>query len=286
MIADGKTYDFHLLPSGLLNPKCMNLIGSGTVVSVPQLFRELSNLEEKGLNGLRERLLVSDRCHIITDLHQQVDGLEEQELGANNLGTTKRGIGPTYSSTATRNGITIGEMFNETLFERKLRSLAAGYKKRYGDLMTYDIEEELSRFKAYREDLRPLVVDAVPFMFDAQQKGMKILVEGAQAVMLDVTYGTYPYVTSSHTVIGGAITGVSGLSPFKLSPPRSLSSSPSSSPLAYPYRHFRHNPYRCPYFGPHLRPCLYPDHRPCLCPHLPPPARPYPSHLNDLFLGY
>jgi len=121
---------------------------------VPALFGELARLEEKGLRNVRERLLVSDRCHIITDCHQQVDGLEELELGANSIGTTKRGIGPTYSTMAARTGITISEMFDEALFERKLRVLATGFKKRYGDQLQYDVDEELARFKTYREELR------------------------------------------------------------------------------------------------------------------------------------
>ncbi|RYP47598.1 hypothetical protein DL768_006384 [Monosporascus sp. mg162] len=113
-------------------------------------------------------------------LHICIDGLEEKELGGRNIGTTKRGIGPTYSSMASRNGITISEMFNEDVFERKLRNLAAGYKKRFGDLLEYDVDEELERFKKYRVDLANYVVDAVPMIADAQKKGSKILVEGCQ----------------------------------------------------------------------------------------------------------
>ncbi|KAK7751389.1 Adenylosuccinate synthase [Diatrype stigma] len=189
-----------LLPSGLVNPNCMNLIGSGTIVHVPTFFQELQNLVKKGLKHAPERILISDRCHIITDLHVRVDGLEEQELGGRNIGTTKRGVGPTYTSMAARNGITISEMFNEETFERKLRALAAGYKKRYGDLLDYDVEEELGRFKEYRPEIANYVIDAVPLIADAQKKGTKILVEGAQALMLDIT--------SSNTGLGGIFTGL------------------------------------------------------------------------------
>ncbi|GKT78385.1 adenylosuccinate synthetase [Colletotrichum tofieldiae] len=215
VIVDGVSYDFHLLPSGLLHQKCISLIGSGAVVHVPTFFKEMADLEAKGLKNIRERLLVSDRCHIITDCHIQVDGLEEQELGGNSIGTTKRGIGPTYSTMAARNGITISEMFDEELFERKLRQLAHGFKKRFGDLLVYDVEDEIKRFKQYREDLRTFVVDAVPIIADAQKNGNKILVEGAQAVMLDLNFGTYPYVTSSNTGLGGVFTGL-GLNPKKI----------------------------------------------------------------------
>ncbi|KAE8441740.1 hypothetical protein EG329_004526 [Mollisiaceae sp. DMI_Dod_QoI] len=215
IVANGITYDFHLLPSGLMNPECTNLIGSGVVVYVPSFFRELIDLETKGLPNVRERILISDRCQIILDLHQLVDGLEEVELGKKSIGTTRKGIGPAYSSKSSRNGIRISEIFNEALFEEKVRELARAADKRWGDLLKYDVEEELARFKQYRIDLGPYVVDAIPLIQSAQQSST-ILVEGANAVMLDLDYGTYPYVTSSSTGIGGIITGLA-LNPAKIS---------------------------------------------------------------------
>jgi len=206
--ANGISYDFHLLPSGLLVPKCINLIGSAVVFHVPSFFKELADIEAKGIKDARDRIYVSDRCHINFDLHAAVDGLEEVELGANAVGTTKRGIGPCYSTKAARSGIRLAEMFNEGLFERKLRQLAAGYKKRYGDLLQYDVEEEITRFKQYRLALADYVVDAVEFMKDAQERQAYILVEGSQALMLDIDYGTYPYVTSSNTCLGGIVSGL------------------------------------------------------------------------------
>lgn len=204
----GVSYDFHLLPSGLVAPGCINLIGSAVVFHVPSFFKELADVEAKGIKDARERIFVSDRCHINFDLHAAVDGLEEVELGKNAVGTTKRGIGPCYSSKAARSGIRISEMFDEELFERKLRQLAAGYQKRYGDLLKYDVEEEINRFKEYRPKLADRVVDAVAFMKDAQEKNAKILVEGSQALLLDLDYGTYPYVTSSNTCLGGIVSGL------------------------------------------------------------------------------
>ncbi|KAI1804585.1 adenylosuccinate synthetase [Daldinia bambusicola] len=206
--ANGISYDFHLLPSGLVSPKCINLIGSAVVFHVPSFFKELADIEAKGIKDASQRLFVSDRCHINFDLHAAVDGLEEIELGSNAVGTTKRGIGPCYSTKAARSGIRIAEMYNVELFERKLRQLAAGYKKRYGDLLKYDVEEEIERFKEYRVKLASYVIDAVAFMKDAQDKSAKIFVEGSQALMLDVDYGTYPYVTSSNTCLGGIISGL------------------------------------------------------------------------------
>ncbi|KFH46085.1 Adenylosuccinate synthetase-like protein [Hapsidospora chrysogenum ATCC 11550] len=214
--ANGISYDFHLLPSGLINPRCYNLIGSAVVFHFPSFWKELTALEEKGLKGVRERIFVSDRCQINFDLHAAVDGLEEIELGSNAVGTTKRGIGPAYSTKAARSGVRIHEIFDEETFERKLRLLASGYKKRFGDLLKYDVEEEIERFKQYRVELAPYVVDAVAFMKQAQEQDRSILIEGGQALMLDIDYGTYPYVTSSNAGLGGCVTGLA-LNPRKIS---------------------------------------------------------------------
>ena len=99
------------------------------------------------MQNVRERIFISDRAHVVFDLHQLVDGLEEVELGGKSIGTTRRGIGPSYSTKATRSGIRIAEIFNEKAFEERLRELARGYQRRYGDLLKYDVEEEISRYK-------------------------------------------------------------------------------------------------------------------------------------------
>lgn len=215
IVAQGVAYDFHLLPSGLVNPKCMNLIGSGVVFHVPSFFSELATLEEKGLAGVRDRIFVSDRCQVNFDLHAAVDGLEEVELGERKIGTTGRGIGPSYSTKASRSGVRISEVFDEAVFDRKLRQMAHGYRKRFGDLLKYDVEEEIARFREYRKLLPNFVVDAVKFIKDAQDQNRKILIEGANALMLDVDYGTYPYVTSSNPCLGGIITGLA-INPRKI----------------------------------------------------------------------
>ncbi|PNP48804.1 hypothetical protein TGAMA5MH_00258 [Trichoderma gamsii] len=199
---------FHLLPSGLVNPNCRNLIGSAVVAHIPSFFSELETLERKGLENVHDRIFISDRVHIDLDLHVAVDGLEEVELGDRKVGTTGRGIGPAYSTKAARSGIRLAEVFNAELFDSKLRRLAAGYQKRYGDLLKYDVEEEIARFNEYRPKLRKYTVDAIAFMKDAQAKNTKILCEGANALMLDLDWGSYPYVTSSSTGIGGMVTGL------------------------------------------------------------------------------
>ena len=210
------TYDFHILPSGLVNPKCMNLIGSGVVVHVPSFFKELADLKEKGLDT-EGRIYISDRAHVVFDLHQLVDGLEEQELGKGAVGTTKKGIGPSYSTKSARSGVRISEIFDKETLDNKLRTLAHSFQKRYGALLQgYNVEEEILRMDKYRSDLQEFVIDAIPLIESAQSSNdTKILVEGANALMLDVDYGTYPYVTSSNTGIGGVFTGLA-LNPFKV----------------------------------------------------------------------
>ncbi|UKZ77129.1 hypothetical protein TrVFT333_004847 [Trichoderma virens FT-333] len=219
IVANGVAYSFHLLPSGLINPNCMNFIGSDVVFHVPSFFSELKQLDEKGLPNVYDRILVSDRVHINFDLHAAVDGLEEIELGANFTVN-----GPSYSTKAARSGIRLADMFDQELFEAKLRRLAHGYKARYGDLLKYDVEEEIERFRGYRTELAKYAVDGLTFMYSAQTSNSNIIIEGAnglgvhgqvvypswyqQAVMLDISMGSYPYVTSSNTTISGIIAGL------------------------------------------------------------------------------
>ncbi|KAF2751854.1 adenylosuccinate synthetase-like protein [Sporormia fimetaria CBS 119925] len=208
IVANGVTYDFHILPSGLINPRCINLVGSGCVVHIPSFFKELEALEKHGLNT-EGRIFISDRAHVVLDLHQLVDGLEEVELGSGFIGTTKKGIGPTYSSKMTRSGLRVCDIFDEQVFETKLRRIAHGYQKRFGDLLKYDPEAEIEKFKELRVKLQNYVVDQIPLLESAKAKKSQILVEGANALMLDIDHGTYPFVTSSNTGLGGVITGLS-----------------------------------------------------------------------------
>lgn len=205
---NGVSYSFHLLPSGLINPTCMNFIGSGVVFHVPSFFSELVELEAKGLSAVHDRILVSDRVNVLLDLHVAVDGLEERELGDAAIGTTRRGIGPCYQTSRARTGIKMTDVFYPDLFEQKVRRLADGYQKRFGELFEYDIEAELARFNEYRETLPKYVVDGVSFMRSAQESNANIVIEGANALMLDVDYGSYPFVTSSSTTLAGIIGGL------------------------------------------------------------------------------
>lgn len=213
IVVGDKKFDFHMLPSGLVNPKCENVIGSGVVVHVPSFFQELSNLESKGLD-CRGRLFVSSRAHLVFDFHQRTDKLKEAELSENkkSIGTTGKGIGPTYSTKASRSGIRVHHLVNPDPkawdeFKTRYTRLVESRMKRYGEF-DYDYEEELARYAKYREELRPFVVDTVEYMHNAIVNKKKILIEGANALMLDIDFGTYPYVTSSSTGIGGVLTGL------------------------------------------------------------------------------
>lgn len=214
IVVSGKTYDFHILPSGLINPKSINLIGAACVVSISQFFFELESLQKHGLDT-KDRIFISDRAQVLFELHSLVDGLEEVELGDAKVGTTKKGIGPCYQTKHGRSGVRIGEIFDKPSMDAKLRTMARGYQKRYGELLKYDVEAEIQRFDEWRPLLAEYVVDQVPLIAGAEASGREILVEGANALMLDIDWGTYPMVTSSNTGIGGVFTGL-GLSPFKL----------------------------------------------------------------------
>lgn len=207
IVHENITYDFHILPSGLISPKCVNLIGAGTVVHVPSFFKELAALEEKGLTNAGKRIFISDRAHVCFNLHSVVDGLEEAKLGGRKVGTTGKGIGPCYSDKASRRGVRVGEILDEALFERKLRTLDASYRARFGEL-EYNVEDEIALFKEFRKILKPYVVDQLTFLQE-YKNAPNTLVEGANALMLDLDHGTYPFVTSSSTGLGGAIQGLS-----------------------------------------------------------------------------
>ncbi|KAJ1961538.1 Adenylosuccinate synthase, partial [Dispira parvispora] len=213
IVVDGVKFDFHLVPSGLINPDCTALLGNGLVIHVPSLFEELNKIKEKGLN-YEGRVLVSDRAHLVFDFHQIVDGLKEVELGRGSIGTTKKGIGPAYSSKASRSGIRVHHLYEEGEFEARFRNIVANRFKRYGKF-EYDVEAEIQRYKELAERLKPMVVDSVYFINAALNHNKRILVEGANALMLDIDFGTYPFVTSSNTGVGGVCTGL-GVPPSKV----------------------------------------------------------------------
>ena len=156
------------------------MIGSGVVVHIPSFFKELEDLKRKSLDT-RGRIFISDRAQVVFDLHQLVDGLEESELGKGAVGTTKKGIGPCYSTKSARSGVRIRDIFSKEIFDRRLRALADSFQRRFGDLLQYDVATEIAKFDVYREQLADFVVDAVPWINDAQSTDVNLLVEGANA---------------------------------------------------------------------------------------------------------
>jgi len=221
IVVGGKKYAFHLLPSGILHAASTAVIGHGVVVHLPSMFKELDNLRVAGIDveAQEGRLLVSDRCHLVFNFHQQADGAAERMRGdGKSIGTTKKGIGPTACSKMQRNGVRVGDLVHGSwpLFEEKFRTLAAYHQALPGMAdVPIDVEGELAYLEGVRARLRPLTEDTIVWVNKRVAAGDAVLIEGANATMLDIDYGTYPFVTSSNPSVGSAITGL-GLSVDKL----------------------------------------------------------------------
>ncbi|KAJ4710286.1 Adenylosuccinate synthetase, chloroplastic [Melia azedarach] len=211
--AEGKKFALHLVPSGIFNENTVCVIGNGVVVDLPALFNEIDSLEANGVS-CKGRILVSDRAQLVFDFHQRVDGLREAELDKSFIGTTGKGIGPCYSSKVTRNVIRVSDLRHMDTFPHKLDLLLSDAASRFtGFKYTPDmLRGEVERYKRFSERLEPFIADTVHFMNESIEQKRKILVEGAQATMLDIDFGTYPFVTSSSPSAGGICTGL-GISP-------------------------------------------------------------------------
>jgi adenylosuccinate synthase len=210
---EGRKYALHLVPSGILNKNAACVVGNGVVVHLPSMFEEIEELKSKGVS-VEGRLLLSDRAHLLFDLHKEIDGLREAELAGKMIGTTKRGIGPAYASKATRNGVRVCDLANPVTFADKLRKLAADGQKRFGDAFQYDVEADIEKYKEISAAVAPFITDTISYVNDAYDAGKRILIEGANATMLDIDFGTYPFVTSSNPSVGGVAAGL-GLAPSK-----------------------------------------------------------------------
>lgn len=192
------------------------MIGNGVVVHLPGLFKEIDGLEANGVS-CGGRIVVSDRAHLLFDFHQVVDGLREVELSNSFIGTTKRGIGPCYSSKVIRNGIRVGDLRNMDTFSEKLDILLRDAASRFpGFEYNKDmLKQEVEKYKRFADRLEPFITDTVNYMNQCITEKKKILVEGGQATMLDIDFGTYPFVTSSSPSAGGICTGL-GIAPRSL----------------------------------------------------------------------
>ncbi len=211
VVVDGKKYALHLLPSGVLNPNAVNVIGNGVVVYPKQLIKEIKNFGEE----IKNKLLISDKAHMILDHHIAIDQAREKLRGKNAIGTTGRGIGPAYADKIARVGVRMGELKNIDKLIEKLNhyyEMNKGYFDYLG-IKIPDINELRNELSSYYEELGNLITNTTKYLWDNYDKNM--LLEGAQATLLDIDHGTYPYVTSSNTIASGALTG-SGISPKKL----------------------------------------------------------------------
>ncbi|MCI5727205.1 MAG: adenylosuccinate synthase [Clostridium sp.] len=205
-----KQYKLHLIPSGILYDDKVNVIGNGVVVDPQALFEEISYLEGLGAKITPEKLIISDRAHLIMPYHKVLDKLKEKARGKNDIGTTGKGIGPCYTDKFERCGIRVCDLLHEEVFEEKLRENV----KMKNDMITkvlggeaLDVEKILADYKEYAKKLRPFVKDTSVEVFDAIKSDKNVLFEGAQGMLLDIDYGTYPYVTSSNTTSGGVCNG-------------------------------------------------------------------------------
>jgi adenylosuccinate synthase len=208
-----KKYKFHLLPSGILNPKAVCVIGNGVVVHLPSFLNELDSLQANGIDH-EGRILLSDRAHLVFDFHQEVDGRNEDKLGRHKIGTTKKGIGPAYASKISRNGLRVGDLQDWPTFQQRFKALCRQQMSAHEGL-EINIQEQLDYYKSIAERIKSMTVDTIQFTNQQFSEDKKILVEGANATMLDIDFGTYPYVTSSNPSVGSVLTGL-GVSPNKL----------------------------------------------------------------------
>ena len=202
---DGKKFAFHLIPSGILNKGTKAIIGNGVVIDPKVLIEELENLKSNGIDI--SNFYISDKAQIIFPYHIKMDELQEN-LRENKIGTTKRGIGPAYCDKFERSGIRaedlISERFEEMVKENVKRKNTIFKAYGYDEI---DSEKLIKEYKKYAEYLKPFITDTVSLMHKAIENKEKILCEGAQATLLDIDFGSYPYVTSSNPTIGGVCTG-------------------------------------------------------------------------------
>jgi adenylosuccinate synthase len=217
VVTEHGEFKFQLMPSGILYPHVTCVIGNGVVVDPIVLLREISQLRERGIEP--KKLIVSERAHMLMRYHPLFDQLEEESRGDDRLGTTWRGIGPAYSDKIRRIGFRIGDLQKEAFMRKKLAFVVGQVKNpiltKLYEKEAYDWESMLAEYMGYARELDPFIKDTFPIIHDALDSGANILLEGAQATMLDLDFGTYPYVTSSNPTAGGALTG-SGIPPTKV----------------------------------------------------------------------
>jgi adenylosuccinate synthase len=216
VVTDQGTFKFHLIPSGILHPDCLCLIGAGVVLDPALLLKELQEIQERGIDT--SNLRISSRSHLIMPYHPVLDRLEEDHRGDEKIGTTQRGMGPAYADKAARRGIRVADIIDPEHLVKRLDSVLQEknllLKALYGH-ETFDLNEIAENYAAFGETLTPYIADTAMLGQDAIDDGQNVLIEGAQAVMLDIDYGTYPYVTSSSPTAAGVCQGA-GIAPTQV----------------------------------------------------------------------
>lgn len=216
VVVDGEAYKLRLMPSGILFKGSHCIVGNGVAFDPVTMLKEMDGLAERGidLSGIR----ISNRAHVVLPYHRLMDGIGDEARGKNKIGTTKNGIGPCYVDRDNRIGIRVCDLMDKEEFAKKLQENLALKNKELKLLYDHeplDYDEILQEYLGYAERLRPYVCDTIALLNDEIKAGRKILFEGAQATMLDIDYGTYPYVTASHPISGGVAVGC-GVAPRKI----------------------------------------------------------------------
>ena len=216
VVVGGEKYELKLLPAGVLSENATPIIGNGCVVNLEALFEEIDGLEARGANA--SRLRVSANAQLVAPYHVAIDRVAERFLGKRAIGTTGRGIGPTYADKVSRVGIRAQDLLDESILRQKIESaldqknqiLVKIYNRR-----AVDVDEVVDYFLSYADRLKPMLIDATTELNKALDAGKSVLMEGGQATMLDVDHGTYPFVTSSNPTTGGACVGT-GIGPTRI----------------------------------------------------------------------
>lgn len=208
LVVDGKKYALHLIPSGVLNPETINVIGNGIVFDPKGFLEELAKLNADNIDT--KNIKISDRAHVIFPYHKELDALAEEARGDNKIGTTKKGIGPCYMDKTERSGIRICDLMDKDIFAKKLKAQIEAKNKIVKNIYgaeEFDFDAIYNEYLGYAEQIRSYVDDTSVVVYEAIKAGKKVLFEGAQGTLLDLDLGTYPFVTSSHPTSGGFSVG-------------------------------------------------------------------------------
>ncbi|MGE5472798.1 MAG: adenylosuccinate synthase [Ignavibacteriales bacterium] len=213
LVSNGQKYALHLIPSGILYPNKKCIIGNGVVIDPASLIEELDRLVSRGINV--DNLMISDRAHLVFPYHKEIDNLQESYRGKNDIGTTKKGIGPAYADKTERCGIRVCDLMNPSVFAEKVKANVEFknilIEKVYNGT-ALNADEIINQYLEYGKKLKPFVVDTTKVIYELIKQKKTVVFEGAQSSLLDLDYGTYPYVTSSHPAASGVCIGA-GIGP-------------------------------------------------------------------------